>query len=102
MKDSGFSVYLWRLLIFRWSLYKADISIKQTLLSCANCVQFIEIPLRLLKRRFEFNHTDYGSLLIINFFSLNFTCKEIEGKRVSSSQNERTLGDQFSKQVYSV
>ena len=29
--------------------------------------------------------------VIINFFSLNFTIMEIEGERVSSSQNERTL-----------
>ena len=31
-------------------------------------------------------------VLIINFFSLNFWSIEIEGERVSSSQNERTLG----------
>ena len=31
-------------------------------------------------------------VLIINFFSLNFSSIEIEGERVSSSQNERTLG----------
>ena len=30
-------------------------------------------------------------VLIINFFSLNFTSVEIEGERVSSSQNKRTL-----------
>ena len=30
-------------------------------------------------------------MLIINFFSLNFTSAEIEGERVSSSQNERSL-----------
>ena len=30
-------------------------------------------------------------VLIINFFSLNFTSIEIEGERVSSNQNERTL-----------
>ena len=30
-------------------------------------------------------------VLIINFFSLNFTGIEIEGERVSSCQNERTL-----------
>ena len=30
--------------------------------------------------------------VIIIFFSLNFTSIEIEGERVSSSQNERTLG----------
>ena len=30
-------------------------------------------------------------MLIINFFSLNFTSVEIEGERVSSSQNERSL-----------
>ena len=30
--------------------------------------------------------------LIINFFSLNFTSIDIEGERVSSGQNERTLG----------
>ena len=29
--------------------------------------------------------------VIINFFSLNFTIMEIEGERVSSNQNERTL-----------
>ena len=31
-------------------------------------------------------------VVIINFFSLYFTSIEIEGKRVNSSQNERTLG----------
>ena len=31
-------------------------------------------------------------VLIITFFSLNFSSIEIDGKRVSSSQNERTLG----------
>ena len=31
-------------------------------------------------------------VLIIHFFSLNFISIEIEGERVSSSQNERTLG----------
>ena len=45
MTNSGFHVYFWRLLIFRWILYKADISIKRTLLSCTNGVHFIEIPL---------------------------------------------------------
>ena len=30
-------------------------------------------------------------VLIINFFSLNFKSIEIEGERVSSSQNERPL-----------
>ena len=35
---------------------------------------------------------------IINFFSLNFTSIEIEGERVSSSQNEPALaGGEFSK-----
>ena len=32
-------------------------------------------------------------LLIINFFSPNFTSIEIQGETVSSSQNERTLGE---------
>ena len=41
--------YFWRLLIFRWTLYKAESSIKRTLLSCTNGVYFIEIPLWLLK-----------------------------------------------------
>ena len=41
--------YFWRLLIFRWTLYKAESSIKRTLLSCTNGVHFIEIPLWLLK-----------------------------------------------------
>ena len=31
-------------------------------------------------------------VLIIKFFSVNFTSIEIEGERVSSSQNERNLG----------
>ena len=31
-------------------------------------------------------------MLIIKFFSVNFTSIEIEGERVSSSQNERNLG----------
>ena len=56
-------------------------SIKRTLSSCINGVHFIEIPLWLLKRRD-----------IINFFSVKFTSIEIEEKRVSSSQNEHTLG----------
>ena len=30
--------------------------------------------------------------LLINFFSVNFTTIEIEGERLSSSQNKRTLG----------
>ena len=34
----------------------------------------------------------FKNQVIINFFSLNFTSIEIEGERVSSSQNERTLG----------
>ena len=42
----------------------------------------------LLKRHVEFNQT----VLIINFLSLNFTSIEIEGERVSCSQNERALG----------
>ena len=80
MTDSGFHVYFWRLLIFRWTLYKADISIKRTLLSCTNGVHFIEIPLWFLKRH-----------VLINLFSVNFTSIETEWERGSSSQNERTL-----------
>ena len=89
MADSGFHVYLWRLLIFWRTLYKADISIKRTFLSCTNGAHFIEIPLWLLKRHVEFKQT---LVLIINFFSLNFTIIEIEWVRVSSSQNKHTLG----------
>ena len=48
-------VYFWRLLIFRWTLYKADISIKRTLLSCTIGVHFMEISLWLLERHVEFN-----------------------------------------------
>ena len=40
--DSEFHVYFWRLLICRWTLYKADISMKRALMSCANGVHFIE------------------------------------------------------------
>ena len=47
--DSGFNVYFWRLLIFRWTLYKADISIKGILFPCTNGVQFTEIPCHFLK-----------------------------------------------------
>ena len=72
MTDSRFHVYFWRLLIFRWTLYKADISIKRTLLSCTNGVHFIETPMWILKRYVQF--------------------KQIEGKRVSSSQKKRTWG----------
>ena len=89
MTDNGFHVYLWRLLIFRLILYKGDISIKRTLLSCTNNVHLIEIPLWLLKRHVEFNQRYYSTRY---FFSLNFSSIEIEGERVSSSQNERTLG----------
>ena len=78
--NSGFHVYFWRLLIFRWTLYKAEISIKRTVISCTNSVHFIEIPLWLL-------------VLIINLFSLNFTSTEIEGERVNSRQNKRTLAE---------
>ena len=46
-------VYFWTyfsgLQIFRWTLYKAEISIKRTLFSCTNGAHFIEIPLWLLK-----------------------------------------------------
>ena len=48
-------VYFWRLLIFRWTLYKADIPIKRTLLSCTIGVHFMEISLWLLERHVEFN-----------------------------------------------
>ena len=48
-------VYMWRLLIFRWTLFKTDISIKRTLLSCTNSVHFIGTSLQLLKRHVEFN-----------------------------------------------
>ena len=89
MADSGFHVYLWRLLIFWRTLYKADISIKRTFLSCTNGVNFIEIPLWLLKRHVEFKQT---LVLIINFFFLNFTIIEIEWVMVNSSQNKHTLG----------
>ena len=67
--------------MFRWTLYKADISIKQTLLSCTNGVQFRDSFVQ-----------PKTLVLIINFFSLNFTSVEIEGERVSSSQNKHTLG----------
>ena len=48
-------VYMWRLLIFRWTLFKTDISIKRTLLLCTNSVHFIGTSLQLLKRHVEFN-----------------------------------------------
>ena len=48
-------VYFWRLLIFRWTLYKVDLSIKRTLLSCTIGVHFMEISLWLLERHVEFN-----------------------------------------------
>ena len=56
-----FHVYVWRLLIFRWILYKGDISIKRTLLSCTNGVHFIEIPLSHLKRHIKFNQRYYST-----------------------------------------
>ena len=56
MTDSGFQVYFWKLLIFRWALYKAGISIKRW------------VQPKIL-------------VLIINFFSLNFASIEIEGLR---------------------
>ena len=36
-------------------------------------------------------------VLITNFFSLNFTSIEIEGERVSSSQNEHDFGRGFAR-----
>ena len=83
-------VYLRRFLIFTWTLHKVDVSIKQTLLSCPNGVHFIEIPLQLLKRRWV---QPKILLLFINLFSLNFISIEIEGQRVSPSQNKSTLGE---------
>ena len=83
------SCYFWRLLAFRWTFYKADISIKWALLLCMNGVQIIEIPLWLLKRRWV---QPKILMLIINLFSLNFPSREIDGERGNSSQNERTLG----------
>ena len=61
MTDNGFHVYFWRLLIFRLILYKGDISIKRTLLSCTNNVHLIEIPLWLLKRHVEFSQRHYST-----------------------------------------
>ena len=40
-------------------------------------------------------------LVLIKFFSLNFTSIEIEGERVSSSQNKRTLTRGRVRGVYS-
>ena len=65
-----------------------DISIKQTLLLCTNGDYFTEIPLWLLKRDVEFSQI----LVLVNFFSLNFTSIEIKGKRTNSSQNELPWG----------
>ena len=87
MMGSGFHVYFWRLQFLRWTLCKVDISIKRTLLSCTDGIHFLKIPLGLLKRV-----QPKILVLIINFFSLNFTKIEIEGERVSSSQNKRGRG----------
>ena len=76
--------------MFRWILYKAGISIKRTLLPCTNGVHFIEIPQSFLKDTWL---QPKILVLIINFFSLNFTSIEIQEERVNSSQNERTLGE---------
>ena len=89
MTDSGFHVYFWRLQIFRWTIYETDIFIKRTLLPLTNGVQFIDIPLWLLKRHGWVQPKIL--VLIIDFFSINFTNIETEGERVSSSQNKRTL-----------
>ena len=77
MTDSGFYVYFWSVLIFKWTVYKAD--------TChAPMVSTLEKSTRWVQPKIL--------VLIINFFSLNFTRTEIELERVSSSQNERILG----------
>ena len=63
MTDSGFHIYFWKLLVFWRTLYKVDISIKQTLLSCTSGVHFIEIPLWVLKRQVEFNQRSWANVL---------------------------------------
>ena len=88
MTDSGFHVYFWRLLIFRWTLYKADISIKRTLLSCTSGVHlrfhcgFLKDMLSSIKD----TSTHYWFL-----FSKFHNYRNWGGEE-SSSQNERTLG----------
>ena len=62
-------------------IYKKGVSIKRTLLPCTNGFHFAETPLWLQRK----------ILVLISFLSLNFSSIEIEGERVSSSQNERTL-----------
>ena len=62
-------------------IYKKGVSIKRTLLPCINGFHFAETPLWLQRK----------ILVLISFLSLNFSSIEIEGERVSSSQNERTL-----------
>ena len=62
-------------------------------------VHFIGIPLWL---SYFLRHQVQPKVvaLIINFLFLNFTSIEIEGERVSSSQNERTWGGGQGQTVY--
>ena len=83
--DSGFHFYFWILLIFRWTLCKADISIKWTLLSCTNGVHFIEnlertyflnIPLKIISKwcisRFTANRKHPISFFLLALLLLSF------------------------------
>ena len=77
----GFHVSFWRLLIFRWTLYKAD-----TFPMHQWCTVYRDSTASKKTHWVQSNIL----VMIINFFSLIFTGIEIEGETVSSSQNNRT------------
>ena len=81
-------------LIFRWTLYKVDISIKQTLVMHQWCPFYRGST---VASWVQTHWVQPKILVLINFLSLNFTSMEIKRGRVSSSQNERTWGGECSK-----
>ena len=85
--DNGFHIYFWRLLTFWWTLFKAVISMKQTLVMHQWCPLYRDSTVASKKTR---RVQPKILVLISNFISLNSTSIEIEGERRSSSQNERT------------
>ena len=82
----------WRFIVilqFFLLIIRAVWNIKQTIMKDYN-IQFCQW---MACDRFETRWVQPRILLlIINFFSLNFTSIKIEGERGSSSQNERTIG----------
>ena len=78
MIDSGFHAYFCRLLVFRWTLYKADISIKQTFVMQQWCPLYRDCIAA--SKKTSWVHRKI-LVLVINSFSLNFTSREIDRKR---------------------